>query len=157
DGSGNAAQQTIALRGAPGEQLFSLPFKSPTRSGIEYLALGLDFGLMNQARDATKPTWVIGFEGRFDIDEPMHACNENPAAGQVKCADPGDIDRDGTPDGGLEGNFSGSREPGVSRGVTALEGHVYLSRRVKYIEPYGGFRALFEFQNGGSDYGQTDL
>jgi hypothetical protein len=157
DGSGSAAQQTIALRGAPGEQLFSLPFKSPTRSGIEYLALGLDFGLMNQARDATKPTWVLGFEGRFDIDEPMHACNANPASGQVKCADPGDIDRDGTADGGLEGDFSGSRKPGVSRGVTALEGHVYLSRRVKYIEPYGGFRALFEFQNGSSDYGQTDL
>jgi hypothetical protein len=157
DGSGSADQQTIALRGAPGEQLFSLPFKSPTRSGIEYLAVGLDFGLMNQARDPTKPTWVVGIEGRFDIDEPMHACNENPSAGQVKCADPGDINRNGASDDPLDGSFSGSREPGVSRGVTALEGHVYLSRRVKYIEPYGGFRALFEFQNSGSDYGQTDL
>jgi len=28
---------------------------------------------------------------------------------------------------------------------------------VKYIEPYGGFRALIEFQNDKSDYGATDL
>ena len=34
----------IVLAGAPGEQLFRLPFKSPTRSGIEYLAVGIDFG-----------------------------------------------------------------------------------------------------------------
>ena len=33
DGSGS--QQPLVLRGEPGEQLFSLPFKSPTRSGIE--------------------------------------------------------------------------------------------------------------------------
>lgn len=157
DGSGDAAAQTVALRGAPGEQLFSLPFKSPTRSGIEYLAVGLDFGVMNQARDPSKPTWVIGVEGRFNIDEPMHACNANPSSGQVKCADPSDIDRNGVSDGEFENNFSGSRKPGVSRGVTGLEGHIYLSRRVKYVEPYGGFRALFEFQNGSSDYGLTDV
>jgi hypothetical protein len=170
DGSGD--QQSLILRGAPGEQLFSLPFKSPTRSGIEYLAVGIDFGLMNQARDPTKPTWVIGIEGRFDVDEPMHACNGNPAAlnldpndPQVDCADPSDINRNGisgeppNDDNGrsLEGNFSGARSAGVSRGVTALEGHVLLSRRVKYIEPYGGFRALLEFQNSSSDYGSTDL
>ena len=45
----------------------------------------------------------------------------------------------------------------MSRGVTGLEAHTIVSRRVKYIEPYGGFRALFEFQNSGSDYGATDL
>jgi len=164
--------------GAPGEQLFSLPFKSPTRSGVEYLAIGLDVAPMNQARDATKPTWVIGIEGRFDVSEPMHACskgrttlntNSGLAAGspQVECANISDINRNGTGngteypaavDGGsLEGIFKGSRKPGISRGVTALEGHTIVSRRVKYIEPYGGFRALFEFQNDSSDYGATDL
>ena len=50
--------QSNTLVGAPGEQVFSLPFKSPSRSGIEYLALGMDFGLMNQARNPNKPTWV---------------------------------------------------------------------------------------------------
>jgi hypothetical protein len=166
---GSEKQQTVALAGAPGEQLFSLPFKSPTRSGIEYLAVGIDAGLMNQARDATKPSWVIGIEGRFSVTEPMHACNANggglnQATGQVQCAYPSDVNRNGKSGeypnadaGPLEGRFNGSRSPGVSRGTTALELHTYLSRRIKYIEPYGGFRGLIEFQNSSSDYGSTDL
>jgi hypothetical protein len=176
--SGSENNQAFALAGAPGEQLFQLPFKSPTRSGIEYLAIGLDAAPMNQARDSTKPTWVIGIEGRFDVSEPMHACSKNrltglnknsgldPSLQQVDCAHPSDINRNGVgqeyPDqvvegGSLEGSFNGARKPGVSRGVTALEAHTFISRRVKYIEPYGGFRALLEFQNSGSDYGSTDL
>ena len=165
---GSDQVQPIVLQGAPGEQLFQLPFKSPNRSGVEYLAVGLDFGIMNQFRDPTKPTWVVGLEGRFNVSEPMHACRENrnglnQPGPQLKCAESSDIDRDGVggefpAEGGpLEGNFSGGREAGVSRGVTGLELHTYLSKRIKYIEPYGGFRALFEFQNESSDYGQTDL
>ncbi len=165
DGSSDA--NALNTQGLVGESLFSVPFESPTRSGIEYLAVGFDFGLMNQTRDWTKPTWVVGFEGRFNVSEPMHACNENPAPGQVKCAYPSDIDRDGKRDGTeatvsgqaipLEGDFSGDRDPGVSRGVTGLELHTYVSKRVKYVEPYGGFSALLEFQNNSSDYGATDL
>jgi hypothetical protein len=177
--SGSDANQTFALAGAPGEQLFSLPFKSPTRSGIEYLAIGIDASPMNQARDATKPTWLIGIEGRFDVSEPMHACSQStailnknsglPATGQtseLSCANYSDINRNGVGDGteyqapvagSLEGTFKGGRKAGVSRGVTGLEAHTIVSRRVKYIEPYGGFRALFEFQNSSSDYGATDL
>jgi hypothetical protein len=167
---GSETQQTVALAGNPGEQLFKLPFKSPTRSGIEYLAVGLDFGLMNQARDATKPTWVVGVEGRFNVSEPMHACNTssaglNQASGQVQCAYPSDINRNGKSGeypnadtgGPLEGRFSGSRAPGVSRGTTGFEVHTYVSRRLKYIEPYGGLRGFVEFQNSSSDYGSTDL
>lgn len=181
DGSDKAGNQEYALQGAPGEQLFRLPFKSPTRSGVEYLAIGLEATPMNQARDATKPTWLIGVEGRFSVSEPMHACSKgrtglnvnsglDPAAQQQECAEVSDINRNGVGGeytreadgtdivgGPLEGTFSGGRKPGVSRGVTALEGHTIVSRRVKYIEPYGGFRALFEFQNDGSDYGSTDL
>ncbi len=174
--SGSDKNQTFALAGAPGEQLFQLPFKSPTRSGVEYLAIGIDASPMNQARDATKPTWLLGIEGRFDVSEPMHACNKSPAtvntnselpvgATQLQCANYSDVNRDGAsggyetggPAGSLEGAFTGGRKPGVSRGVTALEGHTIVSRRVKYIEPYGGFRALLEFQNSSSDYGATDL
>jgi hypothetical protein len=82
----------------------------------------------------------------------------------VRCAYPADINRNGRdgefPDsqiGSLEGTFDGGRDPGVSRGVTGLEVHTYLSKRVKYVEPYGGFNALFEFQNDSSDYGAVDL
>jgi hypothetical protein len=171
---GSENQQTTVLAGAPGEQLFSLPFESPTRSGIEYLALGMDFGIMHQARQKTKPTWVIGGEVRLNVSEPMHACNGKPTAlnldpsvNQVKCAQSNDIDRDGSapepdyldPESGiqLDEGPGGSRKPGVSRGMTGLNFHTYLSRRVKYIEPYGGFDVTFEFPNDTSDYKAVDL
>ncbi|HEY3495151.1 MAG TPA: hypothetical protein VGK73_10715, partial [Polyangiaceae bacterium] len=172
-------EPSIVLAGAPGEQLFALPFKSPSRSGIEYLALGMDFGLMNQARNPTKPTWILGGEVRINVSEPMHACNDSagyqqglnqrPPTGesQVGCAYPHDIDRDGRAgetqfkdqETGvqLDEGPSGTRKPGVSRGTTGLAFHTYLSRRVKYIEPYGGFDVLFEFPTSASDYQQTDL
>ena len=177
--NGSAGQQSVVLEGAPGEQLFSLPFKSPKRSGIEYLAIGVDAAIMSQGRDHTKPTWVFGLEGRFNVSDPRRACNANPARlnafdpatdsqPTLRCADPSDVNRNGVSgerspnpplDGAVvEGTFtSGNRSPGVSRGTTALELHTYVSRRIKYIEPYGGFRALFEFQNSSSDYGRSDL
>ncbi|WP_437965464.1 hypothetical protein WMF04_38390 [Sorangium sp. So ce260] len=157
DLDGSADQQSVALAGAPGEQLFSLPFTSPNRSGIEYLAVGLDVNIMNQARDRTKPTWLFGVEGRFPVSEPMHACTESPKSGQVKCADPTDINRNNRTDVDFEGERIAQRDPGVSRGTIGLEVHTYLSKRVKYVEPYGGFKALFEFQQESSDYGLTDL
>lgn len=157
DLDGSAAHQGVALAGAPGEQLFSLPFTSPNRSGIEYLAVGVDVNIMNQARDRTKPTWLFGIEGRFPVSEPMHACTETPKSGQVKCADPTDINRSGQTDAPFEGERMAQREPGVSRGTIGLEVHTYLSKRIKYVEPYGGFKALFEFHQESSDYGLTDL
>jgi hypothetical protein len=164
DGSGGV--QSVVLQGSPGEQLFRLPFTSPTRSGIEYLALGFDFGIFNQTRDPSKPTWVFGFETRLNVSEAMHACNPSPQGlnqntAQVDCAHPSDINRNGISGdgdkGAFEGSFNGKRKAGVSRGTTVLEIHSFMSRRIKYIEPYGGFRALLEFANSSSDYGATNL
>lgn len=164
DLDGSIRQQDVILQGAPGERLFTMPFKSPQRSGIEYLAVGIDVGIMNQWRDPSKPTWIIGFESRFSVSEPMHACNENPSAGQVRCAHPADIDRNGQSGGAvvdgigsLEGHgFSGERKPGISRGTTTLVGHTMLSKRIKYVEPYGGFRTLVELPNSSSDFAFGD-
>ena len=166
DLAGSASQQAVTLMGATGEApLFSIPFKSPQRSGVDYLAVGADFGFMNQFRDPSKPTWLFGLEGRFSLGEPMHACTATPAIGQVDCAYPSDVNRNGRAGdvvdptvGSLEGQFStASRSPGVGRGTNGLEVHSYISKRVKYIEPYMGFRALFEFQQDRSDYGVSDL
>ncbi|MGK4002583.1 hypothetical protein WMF31_08165 [Sorangium sp. So ce1036] len=157
DLDGSAGQQDVALAGAPGERLFDLPFRSPSRSGIEHLAVGLDVNIMNQARDRTKPTWLFGIEGRFPVSEPMHACTESPRDGQVKCADPTDINRNDRNDLQFEGGRISQREPGVSRGTIGLEVHTLLSKRIKYVEPYGGLKALFEFQQESSDYGLIDL
>jgi len=153
----------LALQGAPGEQLFTLPFESPDRSGVKYLGIGIDYGIFNQARDRTKPTWVIGAETRISVGTPMHACQKgaNP-----ECAHPGDVNRNGTfddsvvsPDGvELESRqASDQRSPGVTRGTVGLELHTMMSKRLKYIEPYGGFRMLAEFAMGNSDFGVTDL
>ncbi len=156
DNSG--ARGSPALAGAPGETLFSLPFKSPTRSGLEYIGAGFDFNIFNQARDRTKPTWLFGFEGRFTVGTPMHACNPSPAQGQLKCANPADINRNGkTENPDFEGTNLAERSPGVTRGTMAIEVHTMMSKRYKYIEPYGGFAALFEFQQTSSDYGLTNF
>ena len=157
--AGSDKASAVSLAGAPGEQLFSLPFKSPTRSGIEHIAAGLDVDLLSQARDRTKPTWQFGFEGRFSVGTPMHACNPKSP---VQCADPSDVNRNGTSDNAagaleLEGTSVAPRKPGVSRGTAALEVHTMMSKRIKYIEPYGGFSALFEFQQKSSDYGISDV
>jgi hypothetical protein len=122
---------------------------------------------MNQFRHPARPNWVVGVEGRFNVSQAMRACNENPAAGQVKCAYDADINRDGTPDdlgssfdelaGEPEGNFSGERSPGVSKGTTGLEFHAYVSKRIRYIEPYTGVAALFEFQGKDTAYGPFNL
>ncbi len=157
-GTSPAGVQDVVLAGAPGDgRLFSLPFNAPDRSGLDYVAVGLDVNILSQHRDRTKPTWLFGVEGRFAVGEPMHACNANPAQGQVKCANPADVNRNGTSDGNLEGVDAAERDPGVSRGTIGLEVHTIMSKRIKYVEPYGGFKALFEFQQQSSDYGLTDL
>ena len=114
---------------------------------------------MNQWRDATKPSWTAGVEGRFNVSEPMHACTERPAGDQVGCAHPSDVDRDGVAnENRFEGeNFSGARDPGVSRGTTGLAFYTYMSKRISYIEPYAGIEGLFEFQTSDSDFGLTDV
>jgi hypothetical protein len=164
NGSGS---NPLATAGLQGEQLFSPNFEAPTRSGIEYLGIGLDWGVMNQFRNPSRPNWVIGAEGRFSVSEPMHACNKNPAEGQVSCAHDADINRNGKNDplggdfgplaGDNEGNFNGDRGPGVSRGTIGLEAHAYVSKRLRYIEPYTGVEALFEFQGKNTAYGPFDL
>jgi hypothetical protein len=164
---GPAGSSSLATAGLLGEKLFEVPFTSPTRSGIEYLAVGGDLALMNQFRNPSQPTWVIGVEGRFNVSEAMHACNKNPESGEESCAYPADINRNGTNDplgaaygniaGDPEGDFTGGRGPGVSRGTTAFEGHAYVSKRLKYIEPYSGVSALVEFPMASSDYGNITI
>jgi hypothetical protein len=157
DLNGSAQTAAVALQGAPGETLFTLPFESPDRSGLEHIAVGLELDILNQARDRTKPTWLFGFEGRFTAGTPMHACNPKAVSPEVQCADPSDFHRDGRKDDPRDGADVAERDPGVTRGTVALELHTLLSKRIKYVEPYGGFAALFEFQNESSDYGITDL
>jgi hypothetical protein len=136
DGSSRNPQR---LQDPTGEQLFSIPFKSPTRSGVDWFSVALNYAIFNQTRDETKPTWVIGAEGRFAVGSRLHACNDNAS---IKCPDPS--------------NPTGkSREPGISRGMNTIIGKTVFSRRYGYVEPYSGFQVLVDLPQSNSDFGAT--
>ncbi|HXX69079.1 MAG TPA: hypothetical protein VEK07_17965 [Polyangiaceae bacterium] len=133
DGSAAAAPQRLA--DPSGGQLFTVPFNSPTRSGVDYVSAGLDWAIFDQERDSTKPTWVIGVEGRLAVGPPLHACNANA---NPQCPDPS--------------NPSVARGPGISRGMDGLVAKTIWSRRVGYVEPYTGLSVLAEFPQASSEY-----
>jgi hypothetical protein len=156
-----------ALEGAPGVPLFGVPFRSPNRSGVEFLGVGVDWGILNQGRDGDLPSLLVGVEGRFSVSEPMHACGPEPAAegaaSSLRCRYPSDINRNGiggeflVPVSGgtqsLEGELPGAaRGAGVSRGTTAVDLHAAISRRFAYLEPYLLLGGLFELPTDGSDF-----
>jgi hypothetical protein len=128
------------LQDPSGGQLFTVPFRSPTRSGVDWFGVALNYAVLNQVRDPTKPTWVIGAESRFSIGERLHACKDNAP---IRCPDPAN------PNGP-------SRDPGISRGMTTLALHTIVSRRFGYVEPYVGFRAQVELPQSNSDFGATN-
>lgn len=135
DLDGSAAAATQRLADPSGGQLFSVPFASPTRSGVDYVSAGLDWAIFNQQRDSTKPTWVVGIEGRLAVGPPLHACNANATPA---CPDPT--------------NPSLARGPGISRGMDALIAKTIWSRRVGYVEPYTGIWGQVEFAQASSDF-----
>jgi hypothetical protein len=148
DLNGSSSPQNAGrLQDSNGQQLFSVPFKSPTRSGIDYLSVGLDWAIFNQQRDSTKPTWVIGVEGRFGIGTPLHACNDNGVTvsdGTTrKCPDP-------------VNPLAPDRDPGISRAMNSVGAHTIFSRRYGYIEPYSGLWFLADFPQSGSDFAATN-
>ncbi len=144
------AGKAFDLVGAKGETIASLPFRSPNRSGADYLALGVDAGIVNQARNPKMPTWMAGAEIRIPIGSSLHACNSAPAPGQLGCAAPGDRNRDGKQDPGDPADVK-ELSSGVGRGTIGIEAHSYVSRRIRFVEPYGGLRGIFEIPVGASE------
>jgi hypothetical protein len=141
NGSTAVAQQV--LQDPAGGQLFNVPFTSPTRSGVDYVSAGIDWAISNQQRDETKPTWVIGVEGRLAVGTPLHACNANPPAGAPQCPDPS-----------APSDPNRNRDPGISRGMHSLIAKTVWSRRFGYVEPYSGFWVQADFPTGDSDFGK---
>ena len=139
DGSSKNPQR---LQDPQGAQLFKADHQSPTRSGVDWFSVGLDWAIFNQQRDFTKPTWVVGVEGRFGIGPSLHACNANAPAGTPQCPDPV--------------NPTINRDPGISRGMNAVGAHTVFSKRYGYVEPYTGFNFLAEFAQDRGDFGATN-
>jgi hypothetical protein len=148
DGSSANPQR---LQDPSGGQLFTVPFKSPSRSGVDWFSVGLNYAILNQQRDFTKPTWVVGVEGRFAVGERLRACSDTPvnqtdASGKtaaVKCPDPASPTSDRS-------------NPGISRGMHGIVASTVISRRYGYVEPYSGFRFLAEFPRSNTDFGATN-
>lgn len=138
DLDGSQATAAQLLQDPTGAALFTVPFDSPRRSGVDYVAAGLDWAIFNQRRDPTKTTWVVGVEGRIAVGTPLHACNANPPPNVATCPDP------------VTGQ---NRDPGISRGVESIIVRTVWSRRFGYVEPYTGFWAQADFPNGNSNLG----
>jgi hypothetical protein len=138
DGSSFVSNQLLS--DSMGGVLFNVPSSSPTRSGVDYFSMGLDWAIMNQQRDPTSPTWVIGFETRIGIGTPLHACTANPPAGTPQCPDPS--------------NPGVDRDPGISRGMDTFVLKSIWSRRFGYVEPYSGVWLQGEYPQDGSDFGR---
>lgn len=178
NGAGGVAQDP-----ATGLPMFKLPFNSPTRSGVDYLAAGLRWAILSQQRDPTKPTWTVELEGRFSIGEPMHACNANPyplseTPGALTTAGlkPNATDTYAScPTPGLLSGVTASNPfgpgpsyyrppssqdsgltPGISRGTNAVRIGTMVSQRYRYVEPYAGFWFMAEFQKRGTALGDYD-
>jgi len=124
--------------------LFDVPvagFRSPTRSGVDALNVGLAWSVLNQHRDPHVPTWVLMVEGRFNLGEPMHACN-GAVAGSCLGATP-------PPEGEILSRGTGQ---GVGRGVNALRVETRGSFRYQYLEPYAGLAFQMEWPGSGDRF-----
>ncbi|HTB73223.1 MAG TPA: hypothetical protein VK762_08255 [Polyangiaceae bacterium] len=141
NGSSAVAPMLLADPLSPGGQtpIFSVPFTSPTRSGVDYISAGIDWAIYNQQRDPTKPTWLVGIEGQLSVGAPLHACNANAT---IECPDPSDYTNPGK-----------NRQPGISPAFDRIIGRTVWSRRFGYVEPYTGFSVEAQFPQSRGDFG----
>jgi len=121
--------------------LFSLPFRSPTRAGLDFLAVGGAWALLNQMRRPWLPTWVVRLEGRRAVGKTLHACRESEQGNVCGSQSNEDRDLDGRPDG----TASKQARAGSSRGMSALLIDTRFSRRFRRAEPYAGLSLLLEW------------
>lgn len=150
-GEGNAALFDGWTHNNAPTQLFGVnsPFQAPSRSGIDQVRLGISWAILNQQRDQTKPTWLVRFEWRPPVGSLLHACNANAPTGVEQCPDPRSVPS--APAGGTINSTGATTRPvsagspGISRGLHGIFFQTMLSRRMGYVEPYGGIEFLAEF------------
>ncbi len=133
---------------ADGTPLFSLPFESPSRSGLDWIGLELVFGLTNQRRSPALPTWTTSLELQLPIGDPLQPCSARAA---TRCPDPFFYD----PQSPSAQRESG-KGPGLNRGMTTLIARTSMSRRSGDVEPYGQLSILADFPTGTSLYTTQD-
>lgn len=127
------------VTGTPMPPLFALDpggsFAAPTRSGLDYIAAGLAWSIMNQHRERDLPTWVLMIEGRFNVGDPLVACR---GSGGPQC-------RRWMQSGGRWSFDDGGLNAGMTRGTNALRIETRSSWRTEYVEPYAGLSFQIEW------------
>jgi hypothetical protein len=98
-------------------------FRGPTRYGFESLGFGVSWAVFNQARDDTKPTWILRLETRFSVADDMRFDRAAP-----------------------------KQNTGVGLGYHQLILSTLFSRRFGPLEPYVGGWALLPWLYGSSPY-----
>jgi len=98
----------------------------PKRSGIDQMYLGISWAPLNQRRDSTKPTWVVGFEARIGIGEAMAYDPMTPG-----------------------GNTS------VGTGIHQYHWWTSISKRYKYLDPWMTFYYLLPDAKDDSPFEKT--
>jgi hypothetical protein len=101
----------------------------PTRAGLDQLHLGLSWAPLSQRRDPSKPTWIIGFEARIAVGDPMEY---QPSLGS-----------------GATQNTS------VGRGVHEFSFWTTVSRRFRYVDPWVTFFYLLPQASSSSLFEKT--
>jgi hypothetical protein len=85
-------------------------FEGPNRSGLESLNLGLNWAVLNQRRDDTKPTWTVGFEARLQVTDTQKF-----------------------------NRSSSVNDTSVGLGYHVMRFQSFISKRFKHVDPYMGF------------------
>lgn len=88
---------------------------APTRSGVPAIDLGVAWGITNQYRVRQLPTWVVLFDTRIAVGQPMQACIEEGC------------------------------DPGISRGTLRARLESRWSYRYRFVEPFLGLDYALEW------------
>lgn len=108
----------------------------PRRSGLDQFYLGLTWAPVNQARDDTKPTWILGFEARIAVGAPMeYNLYFDPSK----------------PESALNPKTNSS----VGRGIHQLHFFTSLARRYRYIDPWITFFYMYPIAASDSLFEKT--
>jgi hypothetical protein len=121
---------------------FSVPFTSPTRSGLDSLHLGAAWAITNQFRSPSSPTWVLMLEGRFALGPALRPCSSGTLTSPLDPTNSGTCRSSYGMDGAPRYDSGG---PGVSRGTNGLRIETRASRRFRYVEPYAGLAFQIEW------------
>ncbi|MCP4675584.1 MAG: hypothetical protein GY854_08800 [Deltaproteobacteria bacterium] len=134
------------------DALFSVPFKSPTRSGVDHFAMGLWWGILAQDRDDTKPNWTVFVETRIGVGDTLEASCESAQLIPEAYSDGEDFG------GGTRTCEAAGydNKGGVSRGLNELAFGTRFSRRYGILDPYFGIEALIGWAKDGTAFFVTD-